>query len=156
MTGRRCLSVLLLLLLGTAACSDTDGEVGTTGPSSTALPSPAGESEATTVALLPEGPATGDLVITYDGLGELRAPFSGECATEGETTTVSGSADTAAVALEFSPAGSSVAVDDDGLRQVSQLGQGDYQVVDATLDLSAPLTQDGVGTGEITLTVTCG
>ena len=127
-----------------------------TSPRPSTAPSPAGAALAAAAARLPEGPASGQVTITWSGLGELTGPFAGTCSRAGEVSTVSGRTDTATIAVRFAPDGSSLAVDDQGTRSTGRLAEGDYQVQDGTLTAGADLLGGGGAVGTLTAEITCG
>ncbi|WNV74825.1 hypothetical protein [Geodermatophilus sp. DSM 44513] len=120
-----------------------------------ALPGLAGPGEAAVVGTLPTGIADGSVVVSYAGLGEVRAPMSGTCAHAGARTTVRGSADGAAVELAFGPEGAVLTLDDVGLRSTAAVAAGDLAVDGVRLHLTAPLVADGQVIGDVDLDVTC-
>ncbi|MGY2129959.1 hypothetical protein [Blastococcus sp. SYSU DS0617] len=170
-----------LLLLGAAGCTDDGAETGagagadaagspsSNSPSSSTPPAPtspsapaagpgdlAGTAEAEALGSLPAGPASGTAVLVYSGLGELRAPFTGQCSSEGSTTRIEGSADTARIVLTVTPGGARIALDDDGLTATSDLATGRYEVAGSHLSLSADMSQDGQPAGSAELEIDCG
>src|SRR3712207_1196949 len=90
---------------GSATASASPSGSDEPSPTDTAPPTPAGTSEAEAVASLPTGRATGNTVLTYSGVGELRQPFEGECSQEGDTTRINGAADTAVIQIRIAPDG---------------------------------------------------
>ena len=164
MTGRRLLAAtaaLSVVLLGASGCTGSDDDsAGSASPSSSAAPTApptlAAGAEAAAVSVLPAGPATGAAVLAYSGVGELSAPFSGECTHAGETTEIAGTADTAQVRVRIAPDGARVVLEDVGFAATSELATGRYDVSGAHLSLDAPLAQDGQVVGSVQLQVDCG
>ena len=156
-------AAIALGMLGVSGCTGS-GDDADAGPSSATLtapvtppaPSLAGDEEARALSRLPEGTATGTAVIAYSGLGELRAPFSGVCSHDGDTTVVEGSADTARIRLEAAPEGVQLTLDDVDLSTSSDLATGRYDVSGAHLTLDAPLAHDAQTVGSVQLEVDCG
>jgi hypothetical protein len=132
---------------------DTASTSGGSGPS--APPPPAGASEARTLATLPEGAATGSVVLSLSGLGELRAPFDGECSRDGDTTRIDGSADTAQILLEVAPDGVRLELEDVGLSMTSDLATGRYDVTGDHLSLAAELVSADRSAGRAELEIDC-
>ena len=161
MSARRFIAPAVLpLLLFAAGCTGADdgspAAQSTPAASSAAAPTPAGPAEASALAPLPTGPATGDVVLTWSGLGEIREPFTGQCSHDGATTRLEGSADTAQIQVTVTPDGASVAVEDVGLSTTSELATGRYDVSGGHLALAAPLASGGQAVGSIELEVDCG
>jgi len=125
-------------------------------PTDTAPPTPAGTSEAEAVASLPTGRATGNTVLTYSGVGELRQPFEGECSQEGDTTRINGAADTAVIQIRIAPDGARLELQDGDVSATSTLSTGRYEVEGAHLSLAADLVQDGERAGSVQLEIDCG
>ncbi|WP_369259753.1 hypothetical protein [Geodermatophilus amargosae] len=148
-------AALALAVAALAGC--TAGEAESTRPSSSPVPLPplAGASEAATVAGLPDGPASGTVVLTYSGLGELRSPLTGTCTSEGDRTVVAAEAGGASVVLTFDPAGAEVAVRDVGLETTSSVAAGDLAVEGAVLHLAADLVAAGQVVGTLVMDATC-
>jgi hypothetical protein len=147
------------VLLGAVGCTADDAPAASASSSSPTRPAPptlAGESEAQAVSVLPVGPATGSALLTYAGVGELDEPFTGECTHSGDTTTISGTADTAQIRLEVSPDGARLALEDVGFSATSELATGRYDVSGAHLSLEAPLAQDEQAIGSVRLDIDCG
>ena len=150
-------AALPALLLGAVGC--TGSGAGTeAGGSASALAPPvlAGSAEAEALAPLPAGRATGTAVLAYSGVGEVRAPFSGECAHAADTTRLDGSADTARIRLDVAPDGVRLVLHDVGLSATSDLTTGRYDVSGNHLSLAADLAQDGQAVGSVELEVDCG
>ncbi len=182
MTPRRVLvaaAALPALLLASGCTSSDDGgtggspAAGTSAPGSSAPgssaagtsaadssapapPPPAGEAEAEALASLPEGPAAGTAVLAYSGVGEVRAPFSGECTHDGDATRLEGSADTARIRLDVAPDGAQLTLDDVGLSATSDVATGRYDVEGNHLSLSAALLSGDQTIGRVELEVDCG
>ena len=95
-------------------------------------------------------------MLTFPGLGELRAPFTGECSHDGGTTRIEGSADTAQITLEIGPDGAELALDDLGVLASSDLTTGRHEVSGDHLSLAADLTQDGMQAGSAELEIDFG
>jgi uncharacterized protein involved in outer membrane biogenesis len=95
-------------------------------------------------------------VLAYSGVGEVRAPFAGDCSHAGDTTRLEGSADTARIRLDVTPDGARLGLDDIGLSATSDLTTGRYEVSGNHLSLAADLTQDGQRIGSVDLEVDCG
>ena len=162
--------VAALVLLAATGCTDDPADArvdqspaSTPGPATTSTsgpattpPEPAGEAEAEALAPLPAGPATGTTALVYSGLGELRAPFSGQCSHDGSTTRIEGSADTARIVLDVGPDGARIALDDDGVTSTSDLAAGRYEVSGGHLSLRADMSQDGEPAGSAELEIDCG
>jgi hypothetical protein len=153
-------TVLPALLLGAAGCTGA-GEGAAVGPapatgSTAAGPTLAGASEAEALVGLPAGPATGTAVLAYAGVGEVRAPFQGECSHAGDATRLEGSADTARIRLDVTPDGARLQLDDLGLTANSDLTTGRYDVSGGHLSLAADLAQDSQRIGSVALEVDCG
>ncbi len=153
------------VLIGVAGCT-AEGD-GSTVPASTATssatpaststpPTLAGGAEASAVAGLPAGPASGTAVLVYSGVGEVREPFTGECARDGDTTRIEGTADTAGIRLDVGPDGAQLALDDLGFSATSTLTTGRYDVEGGHLSLSAGLTRDDQAVGSVELEIDCG
>lgn len=138
-----------------SSAGSTAGEEAADGTSAPTPPPLAGDAEAGALASLPEGPATGTAVLTYSGVGELRAAFTGECSHDGESTSLEGTADTAQIRLDVAPDGARLAVDDVGLSATSDLATGRYDVAGNHLSLAAPLVSGGQPTGQVELEVDC-
>jgi hypothetical protein len=152
-------AALAVALLGAAGCTgsvDDAAGSGSSSPSTTEPPPLAGAAEAEVVSALPSGPATGTAVLAYSGVGEVRAPFRGECSHDGDATAISGSADTAQIRLEIAPGGARLTLEDVGLSATSELATGRYDVSGPRLSLDAPLAQDGQVVGSVQLEVDCG
>jgi hypothetical protein len=155
-------TLLPTVLLGVAGCTGSgDGPEAARSPSAasgpaTEPPDLAGPAEAASLARLPAGPATGTAVLAYSGVGEVRAPFTGDCSHDGETTRLEGSADTAQIRLDVAPDGARLALDDLGLTATSDLTTGRYDVSGSHLSLTARLAQDGQPTGSVELEIDCG
>ncbi|SNS00571.1 hypothetical protein SAMN06893096_101311 [Geodermatophilus pulveris] len=149
--------VAATVLLGAAGCTGAGGGAGAA-PSggSAARPAPAGSAEARELTALPAGPATGTAVVSYTGVGEVRAPFDGECSHTGDTTRLDGSADTARIRLDVGPDGARLVLDDLGLSATADLTTGRYEVVGDHLGLAAGLEQAGQTIGSVHLEVDCG
>ncbi|SDF43267.1 hypothetical protein SAMN05660662_2203 [Blastococcus aurantiacus] len=151
-----------LLVLAVAGCTDDAAGPAPTSSKSTSSASGttdadlAGGAEAEALAPLPAGPATGTAVLVYSGLGELRAPFTGQCSHEGSTTRIEGSADTARIVLDVTPDGARLALDDDGVTATSDLSTGRYEVTGSHLSLRADMSQDGESAGSAELEIDCG
>ena len=150
-----------LVLLAAAGCTDDppdarveESPTATSSPATTP-PEPAGEAEAEALAPLPDGPATGTAVLVYSGLGELRAPFTGQCSHEGSTTRIEGTADTARIALDVGPDGARIELDDEGVTSTSDLAAGRYEVSGGHLSLRADMSQDGEPAGSAELEIDC-
>ncbi len=165
MTRRHVLAAtaaLPVVLLGAMGCTGSaDDSAGSASPSSptaptTTPPALAAGAEAEALSVLPAGPATGTAVLTYSGVGELSAPFSGDCSHTGDTTAIAGSVDTAQVRLEIAPDGAQLALEDVGFSATSDLATGHYDVSGRHLSLDAPLAQDGQVVGSVQLEVDCG
>ncbi|HEX2073460.1 MAG TPA: hypothetical protein VHF92_06720 [Geodermatophilus sp.] len=162
MTRRRVLAAaagLSVVLLGAMACTGSgDDPADSASPSAptTAPPTLAGGAEAEAVSVLPAGPATGTAVLAYSGVGELSAPFSGDCSHAGDATEIAGSVDTAQVRVEIAPDGARLALEDVGFSATSDLATGRYDVSGGHLSLDAPLAQDGQVVGSVQLEVDCG
>lgn len=160
MIGRRIragTAALSVVLLGATGCSGSaDDSAAGASPSSTVTPPTlAAEAEAEAVSVLPAGPATGTAVLAYSGVGELRAPFGGDCSHDGDATEIAGSADTAQIRLEIAPDGARLVLEDVGFAATSDLATGRYDVSGGHLSLNAPLTQDGAVIGSVQLEVDC-
>ena len=158
MRGVRVLATaaaLPALVLGVAGCTGAGAGAGGSA-SAPEAPVLAGSAEAEALAPLPAGPATGTAVLAYSGVGEVRAPFSGECAHAADTTRLDGSADTARIRIDVGPDGARLALDDQGLTATSDLTAGRYDVSGAHLTLDAGLTQDGLTIGSVRLEIDCG
>jgi hypothetical protein len=144
----------------TAACTDDDADAdgSPTGPSAsgTAPVDLAGAPEAEALAPLPAGPATGTAVLVFSGLGELRAPFTGQCSHEGSTTRIDGSADTARIVLDVTPDGARITLDDADVTSTSELATGRYDVTGSHLSLRADMRQGGEPAGSAELEIDCG
>jgi hypothetical protein len=153
-------AALSVVLLGVVGCSGSgDDPAGSASSSSASRPAPptlAGGSEAEAVSVLPEGPATGTAVLAYAGIGELDEPFTGECTHDGDTTAITGTADTAQIRLEITPDGAQIALEDVGFAATSDLATGRYDVSGAHLSLDAPLAQDDQVVGSVRLDIDCG
>ena len=117
---------------------------------------PAGPAEASALAALPTGPATGTAVLAYTGVGEVREPFAGDCTHDGGTTRIEGTADTARITLTVAPTGATVALEDVGFSATSSLATGRYDVAGRHLSLAAPLTSGDQPAGSIELEIDCG
>lgn len=162
------------VLLGAAGCAASDDANGSSGasthepaglpttastqaltiePSSPAL---AGAPEARALAPLPAGAATGSAILSYSGVGELRAPFTGSCTHDGGSTHLDGSADTAHITLDVTPTGAQLRLRDVGLSATSDLTTGRYGVSGNHLSLVAHLAHDGQQIGSVQLDATCG
>ncbi|RBY91728.1 hypothetical protein DQ244_10595 [Blastococcus sp. TBT05-19] len=158
----RALTAVAVVLLATAGCTGgSDDEAGRRGtdPSAAGSPAPvqlAGPAEAEALEALPAGPATGTAVLAFSGLGELRAPFTGECSHDGDATRIEGSADTARITLVVGPDGARIELDDAGVTATSQLGTGRYEVSNGHLSLAADLAQDDQRAGSAELEIDCG
>jgi hypothetical protein len=124
-------------------------------PSSSAAPSSAGESAAAALQPLPAGPATGSVLVTYQGLGELRSPFTGECTHDGPVTEFRGTADGADIVLTFGPDGATLTVDDVGLQSTAALAAGSIDVDGDHVDLEAPLLAGEQVIGTVELDADC-
>ena len=156
--------VAALLLLAATGCTDDDADADAgadEGPPATSAPGTtppdlAGSAEAEALTPLPAGPATGTAVLVYSGLGELRAPFTGQCSHEGSTTRIEGSADTARIVLDVTPDGARITLDDDGVTATSDLATGRYEVTGSHLALRADMSQDGEPAGSAELEIDCG
>ena len=122
----------------------------------TSLPAPAGEEEVRLLAGLPEGPATGTVVLTYTGVGELRSPFTGACEQTDGGTVITATADTASIRVESSAEGVSLDLQDVGFAATSVLAVGQYSVTGDHLTVSAPLVQSGQVVGSAALDGDCG
>jgi hypothetical protein len=153
-----CLGAALIL----SACSDEPtadddpisvGQLPT--PTASAVPSAAGGSAAAALEPLPAGRATGSVLVTYEGLGELRAPFTGECTHDGPVTEFRGTADGADIVLTFGPDGATLAVDDVGLRSTAALADGTIEVDGDSVALQAPLLEGGQVIGAVELDADC-
>ncbi len=147
MRGMRVLATaaaLPALVLGVAGCTGAGAGAGGSA-SAPEAPVLAGSAEAEALAPLPAGPATGTAVLAYSGVGEVRAPFSGECSHAADTTR-----------LDVGPDGARLALDDQGLTATSDLTAGRYDVSGAHLTLDAGLTQDGLTIGSVRLEIDCG
>ena len=153
-------AVVSVVLLGVVGCSGSDadpaGSASSSSPTRPAPPTLAGGSEAAAVSVLPEGPATGTAVLAYSGIGELDEPFTGECSHVGDTTTITGTADTAQIRLEITPDGARLALEDVGFAATSDLATGRYDISGTHLSLDAPLAQDEQVVGSVRLDVDCG
>jgi hypothetical protein len=147
----------VLLLLAVAGCTG-DGAAPSSSSSApgTTAADLAGGAEAEALAPLPAGPASGTAVLVYSGLGELRAPFTGQCSHEGSGTRIEGSADTARIVLDVTPDGARLALDDDGVTATSTLARGRYEVTGSHLSLRADMSQDGERAGSAELEIDCG
>jgi len=154
--------VAALLLLAATGCTDDPADAPLDeAPAASSAPTttpaqPAGEAEADALAPLPAGPATGTAVLVYSGLGELRAPFAGQCSHDGSTTRIEGSADTARIVLAVSPEGARIDLDDDGVTSTSDLAAGRYEVGGRHLSLRAGMSQGGEPAGSAELEIDCG
>ena len=155
MTSLRRGAASALLLLVLAGCTD-DGAGSASSPPATTAPDLAGGAEAEALAPLPAGPATGSAVLVYSGLGELRAPFTGQCSHAGSGTRIEGTADTARIVLDVAPDGARIALDDDGVTATSDLATGRYDVAGSHLSLRADMSQDGEPAGSAELEIDCG
>ena len=124
-------------------------------PSSSAVPSSAGGSAAAALQPLPAGPATGSVLVTYEGLGELRSPFTGECIHDGPVTGFRGTADGAELVLTFGPDGATLEVDDVGLQSTAAVADGTIDVDGDSVALAAPLLAGGQVVGAVELDVDC-
>jgi len=148
------------MTLALGACSGESDEPirveGLPTPTSSTAPPAAGESAAAALQPLPAGTATGSVLVTYEGLGELRAPFTGECTAGTETLRLDGRADTAEIRLDATPDGVRLTMDDVGLSATSDVATGRYEVSGRHLSLAAPLVHDGGSTGRVELEVDCG
>ena len=184
MTTARWPVVLLVTVALGAACSATDDqatgsstsasrsrEAAASSGSPTASASPssstaaptslsagaAGSSAAAAVGELPEGPGSGPVTITYDGLGQADSTFVGRCSHDGPATTLSGTAGSATVDLVFDPSTATLTVTDVGLgTSKATLPRVDLTVVDGRLTLTAPLVSADQVIGSVFLNVTCG
>ena len=163
MRSLRAAAAAALVLLGATGCTADASGADETPPVSTAPsasgttpPDLAGDAEAEALTRLPAGPATGTAVLVYSGLGELRAPFTGQCSHEGSTTRIEGSADTARIVLDVTPDGARIALDDDGVAATSDLATGRYEVTGSHLSLRADMRQDGEPAGSAELEIDCG
>ncbi|NEK87282.1 hypothetical protein GCU60_16185 [Blastococcus saxobsidens] len=149
---------LVPVLLVATGCTDDEGAAAggsaTAGP--TTAPELAGVEEAELLGTLPEGPATGTAVLSYIGVGELRAPFLGECVTSGNTVRLEGMADTARIRVDVAPDGLELTLDDVGLSMVADLTTGQYDVTGNHLSLQAGLAHDGEPVGSADLEIDCG
>jgi hypothetical protein len=126
-------------------------------PAPTSLPASAGSSAAAAVAELPEGPGSGPVTITYDGLGQADSTFVGQCSHDGPATTLSGTAGSATVDLVFDPSSVTLTVTDVGLgTSEAALTRLDLTVVDGRLTLTAPLVSAEQAIGSVSMDVTCG
>ena len=105
---------------------------------------------------LPSGAATGSAVLAYSGVGEVSAPFHGQCSHQAGSTRVTGTADTAHITVDVTPSGGQVRLDDVGLSATSDLTSGRYAVSGRHVSLAAHLAHDGQSIGTITLEVACG
>lgn len=158
----RTVLVTALALAAASGCSDDPPDARleetptATSTASTTPPEPAGDDEAESLGRLPTGPATGTAVLVYNGLGELRAPFTGQCSHDGSTTRIEGSADTARIVLDVTPDGARIAVDDDGVAATSELAAGRYEVTGSHLSLRAGMSQDDEPAGTAELEIDCG
>jgi hypothetical protein len=157
--------LLPAVLLSTAACTgsgnSSSASLSSSAPSEvpgTPVPTAplAGSSEARELAPLPEGPARGTTVLAYSGVGEVRAPFSGQCSHGAGSTRVAGSADTARITIDVTPDGARVTLKDVGVSATSALTTGHYVVSGRHLSLAAHLAHDGEPIGSIQLEVDCG
>jgi hypothetical protein len=155
-------AVLTLCLVGvTAGCSEprpgrtpeaTPASASASGPS---LPLAAGADVVRAVHRLPDGPADGTIVVSYNGLGELRGDLHGECAHEGNATTITGSSSTARLTISFDGTGAHLELTDVGLTQSSQLAAGSYQVDPPRLVVNTQLLGGGALAGTLSLDVVC-
>jgi hypothetical protein len=148
-------------LLGTAGCWGPGADPASdaspaSSPASSSGPTLAGRAEAAALAELPAGPAAGTAVLAYSGVGEVRAPFDGECSATGDTVRLDGRADTAHIRLDADADGVRLSMDDVGLSATSDLATGRYDVTGGHLSLAAPLVQDGQAIGTVELEVDCG
>jgi hypothetical protein len=149
-------------LLGAAGCTGSPRPTAASGtPSPTPAPAPpsaglAGASEARALAPLPSGAATGSAVLSYAGVGEVRAPFNGRCSHDVGTTRLDGFADTAHITVDVTPTGARVQLRDVGLSATSDLTTGRYAVSGDHLSLAAHLAHDGEQIGSMQLDATCG
>jgi hypothetical protein len=158
--------MLPVTLLGAVACTASSGHASdaastSRAPSEAAAPPPpsaalAGSAEAQRLAALPDGQAKGTTVLAYSGVGEVRAPFTGQCSHRAGTTRVAGSADTAAITVDVTPAGARVTLKDVAVSATSALTTGRYIVTGRHLSLAAHLAHDGQPIGSIQLEVDCG
>jgi hypothetical protein len=105
---------------------------------------------------LPTGAAKGSAVLAYTGVGEVRAPFSGQCSHGTGTTRLSGAADTAHITVDVTPSGARVQLQDVGLSATSDLTTGRYVVSGNHLSLAAHLAHGGEQIGSLQLEITCG
>jgi hypothetical protein len=105
---------------------------------------------------LPTGAAKGSAVLAYTGVGEVRAPFSGQCSHGTGTTRLTGAADTAHITVDVTPGGARVQLQDVGLSATSDLTTGRYVVSGNHLSLAAHLAHDGEQIGSLQLEITCG
>lgn len=125
-------------------------------PSADAGSAAGASADARLLAPLPSGAATGSAVLAYSGVGEVSAPFHGQCSHEAGSTRVTGTADTAHITVDVTPSGGQVRLDDVGLSATSDLTSGRYAVSGRHLSLAAHLAHDGQSIGTITLEVACG
>ena len=156
LTGTAALSVVLLGATGCSGSADDSAGSASPSPTTATPPTLAAGAEAEAVSVLPTGPATGTAVLVYSGVGELNAPFGGDCSHTGDTTEITGSVDTAEVRLEIAPEGAWLALEDVGFSATSDLATGRYDVSGAHLSLDAPLAQDRELIGSVRLEVDCG
>jgi hypothetical protein len=154
--------VLLLVAPGcTGPAEDAARESSDPTASVPVVPSPppptlAGAAEASALAGLPAGPASGTAVLAYSGIGEVRAAFTGSCHQDGTATRIEGSADTARLRLDVAPDGTKLTLVDVGLSATSALSTGRYEVTGRHLSLAAGLADEGQHVGSVELEVDCG
>jgi hypothetical protein len=147
--------------MATAGCSPGEAEPASDGtqaadPAPPPVPELSGPSEAAEVGTLPDGPATGSIVISYDGLGEVRSPFTGTCSHDGSSSELRGTAGEANVVLVFDTAGATLTVEDVGLQSEAALASGDLRAEGNRLILAAPLVTADQAIGDVELNVICG
>ena len=145
---------------GTTAPSASWAATSSTRPPPSVPPSPYGVApagkEARLLAPLPSGAATGSAVLAYSGVGEVSAPFHGQCSHQAGSTRVAGTADTAHITVDVTPGGGRVTLADVGLSATSDLTSGRYAVSGRHLSLAAHLAHDEQVIGTIELAVDCG
>jgi hypothetical protein len=139
-----------------APASSPAGTTSTQDSASPSLPPAAGASEAAVARTLPEGPAGGSVVLTFDGLGEARSDFAGQCTRTGAGTTIAGTAGTAELSLEFTPDAVRLTVHDEGLDSEATVAAGDLTVDGGRLTLDAPMLEGGQTTGRVRVDIVCG
>lgn len=116
-----------------------------------------GPDVAARAATLPTGPASGNVTVTYSGLGAVSNPATGTCTHDtAGTTTVALRAGTATVTVLLAPGGATLHFVDIGVEQRNDLAAGTYLVDAARLRIDTALAGDaGTPEGNLALDVTC-